>query len=158
MPQALLDGLILLAALGAGLVAGIFFAFSNFVMRALARLPAAQGIAAMQSINVTVLNPLFLGLFVGTALLCAALAGYAALHVAQPGSVWVIAGGLSYLLGNLAVTRIFNIPRNEALARVSPASPQAEDAWRRYLSEWSFWNHLRTSTALVASAAFCLAR
>ncbi|HJR73348.1 MAG TPA: anthrone oxygenase family protein [Luteimonas sp.] len=158
MRQALLDGLVLLAALGAGLVAGIFFAFSNFVMRALARLPAAQGIAAMQSINVTVLNPLFLGLFVGTALLCAVLAGYGALHVTQPGSVWMIAGGLSYLLGNLAVTRICNIPRNEALARLSPVSAEAESAWREYLSGWNFWNHVRTVTAFVASAAFWLAR
>jgi uncharacterized membrane protein len=44
------------AALGSGLVAGIFFAFSNFVMKALARVSPAQGIAAMQSINVVVLN------------------------------------------------------------------------------------------------------
>src|SRR5258705_6992637 len=43
-------------ALGAGLVAGVFFAFSSFVMAALARLPPAQAIAAMQSINVTVVN------------------------------------------------------------------------------------------------------
>ena len=40
-----------IAALGSGLVAGIFFAFSNFVMKALARVPPAQGVAAMQSIN-----------------------------------------------------------------------------------------------------------
>ncbi len=57
----------LTAVLGSGLIAGTFFAFSSFVMPALARLPAAQGIASMQSINVVVINPLFLGVFVGTA-------------------------------------------------------------------------------------------
>ncbi|WP_010496926.1 hypothetical protein [Paenibacillus elgii] len=55
----LLFGLTYASALGSGLIAGLFFAFSTFVMSALARLPAEQGIAAMQSINVTVLNPLF---------------------------------------------------------------------------------------------------
>ena len=44
------------AALGGGLMAGLFFAFSNSVMGALARLPAAQGVAAMNSINVVILN------------------------------------------------------------------------------------------------------
>src|SRR5207247_3508326 len=59
------------AALGSGLVAGIFFAFSNFVMRALARIP--HGIAAMQSINVVVLNGWFFAVFFGTAGCCLAL-------------------------------------------------------------------------------------
>jgi uncharacterized membrane protein len=65
--EALLPALTVLAALGAGLVAGIFFAFSTFIMAALARLPAEGGIAAMQSINVAVLNPLFFLAFFGTA-------------------------------------------------------------------------------------------
>ena len=57
------------ALLGSALVGGIFFAFSSFVMKALARVPAAEGIAAMQSINVVVLNPSFLSAFIGTAVL-----------------------------------------------------------------------------------------
>ena len=61
--------LILAAALGAATIGGVFFAFSTFVMRALGQLPPAQGIAAMQRINVVVLNPMFLGTFVGTAVL-----------------------------------------------------------------------------------------
>ncbi len=43
----------LFSVLGRRLVAGIFFAFSTFVMKALARALSAQGIAAMQSINIT---------------------------------------------------------------------------------------------------------
>lgn len=158
MPHAPLEWLILFAALGCGLVAGIFLAFSNFVMRALARLPAAQGIAAMQSINITVLNPLFLGLFVGTAPACAFLVGYGALHWTHAGSGWLIAGGSSYLIGNLAVTRLCNIPRNDALARLSPASADAEAAWREYQRGWNVWNHVRTATALAAAVALWFAR
>ena len=66
----LLSVLTLVAALGCGLIAGVFFAFSTFVMRALARLSPSEGIAAMQSINITVLNPWFLGAFLGTAAAC----------------------------------------------------------------------------------------
>ncbi|HLL90834.1 MAG TPA: hypothetical protein VK324_16150 [Tepidisphaeraceae bacterium] len=57
----------LAAALGSGLMAGVFFAFSAFVMRALGRLPAGEAVAAMRAINVAVINPLFLGVFLGTA-------------------------------------------------------------------------------------------
>jgi uncharacterized membrane protein len=59
--------LTLVAALGCGLIAGVFFAFSTFVMSALARLQPAQGIAAFQAINITVYNPWFMGTFLGTA-------------------------------------------------------------------------------------------
>ncbi len=47
------------ALLGSALVGGVFFAFSSFVMKALARVPSPEGIAAMQSINVVVINPSF---------------------------------------------------------------------------------------------------
>ena len=57
-------------ALGCGLIAGFFFAFSVSVMKALGKIPPAQGIAAMQSINVVVINPVFLGVFMGTAVAC----------------------------------------------------------------------------------------
>ncbi len=40
--------------LGSALVGGVFFAFSSFVMKALARVPSPEGIAAMQSINVVI--------------------------------------------------------------------------------------------------------
>jgi hypothetical protein len=70
----LLFALTLIAALGAGLVAGMFFAFSAFIMGALGRLPAEGGIAAMQSINVAVLNPVFFTAFFGTAAIALVLA------------------------------------------------------------------------------------
>lgn len=62
------------AALGCAVVGGIFFAFSNFIMKALRRVPFPQGMLVMQTINVTVLNRGFLGLFMGTALTCLILA------------------------------------------------------------------------------------
>jgi len=61
---------VVMALLGSSLIAGVFFAFSSFLMKALARIPTHQGIAAMQSINVVVINPTFLGTFMGTGVLC----------------------------------------------------------------------------------------
>ncbi|MDN5698593.1 MAG: hypothetical protein L0G70_11570, partial [Rubrobacter sp.] len=56
----------LAAALGCGLVAGVFFAFSSFVMAALKRLPAAEGVAAMQAINALAVTPMLMAGFFGT--------------------------------------------------------------------------------------------
>jgi hypothetical protein len=39
---------------------GVFFAFSSFVMKALARLQPAQGTVAMQSINLMAVTPAFM--------------------------------------------------------------------------------------------------
>ncbi len=144
----------LAAALGAGLIAGVFFAFSAFVMRALARLPAAEGIAAMQSINIVVLNPVFLGVFVGTAAACVALMVAAALRWQPPGSAYLLLGAGLYLIGTFLVTMACNVPLNTALATAAPAAPDSAALWASYVRDWTAWNHVRTVAALLAAAAF----
>lgn len=153
----LLFALKLVAALGCGLIAGAFFAFSSFVMRALARLAPGEGMAAMQSINVTVLNPLFLGVFVGTAVTCGLAVVASWLRWGEPGAVYLLAGGLLYLAGTFLVTMAFNVPRNEALAAMTAASPEGVKLWASYLSSWTAWNHVRTVAALAAAASFSIA-
>jgi len=106
------------SALGCGLVGGIFFAFSTFVMKALSRLPASQGIAAMQQINITVINPLFMTAFLGTGLACLVLAVFSLLQWGRPGAGWLLTGSVLYLFGTILVTMVFNVPRNDALAVV----------------------------------------
>jgi uncharacterized membrane protein len=145
------------AALGSGLVAGIFFAFSTFVMGALARIQQAAGISAMQSINVVVLNPVFLSVFVGTAILCGVLMLSAFLGWSPPRSIYLIAGSLLYFVGCFLVTMFFNVPLNDALAAVAPGSTEGANLWMRYLSVWTNWNHVRTAASLAASVFFILA-
>jgi uncharacterized membrane protein len=157
MSEHLLDGLILLSALGCGLIAGVFFAFSTFVMAALARLPAPQGIAAMQSINIVVLNPIFLGAFLGTAAACLILVVISMMNWSNPDAVWLFAGGLLYLVGTLLVTIAFNVPHNNALAVADPTSEQGAILWKRSLRVWTAWNHVRTAAALIAAALFSIA-
>lgn len=143
--------LTLLAALGSGLIAGVFFAFSTFVMRALARLQPPQGIAAMNAINITVINPWFMAAFLGTAMTCLFLTGSSLFMWHKPSSGYLLAGSLLYLLGTFLVTMVFNVPRNNALAAVDPASAEGARLWPAYLSSWTAWNHVRTAAALAAA-------
>ena len=152
----LLFVLTLLAALGSGLIAGVFYAFSTFVMRALARLPVEQGIAAMQSINVAVINPMFLGVFLGTALVCIGTAIGAFMRWDRPGAVYLLSGSIFYFVGTFLVTMIFNVPLNNALAAISPTDPETARHWAGYVSRWTAWNHVRTAAALLAMLAFIL--
>jgi uncharacterized membrane protein len=149
--------LMLLAALGCGLIAGVFFAFSTFVMSALARLQPVQGIAAFQSINVTVYNPWFIGTFLGTAVACLFLAISSLLKWQQPGAAYLLVGSLLYLVGTVLVTILFNVPLNDALAVVDPGSADGTSMWSSFLPSWTNWNHVRTASALAAAAALTIA-
>ncbi|MGH7005826.1 MAG: DUF1772 domain-containing protein, partial [Alphaproteobacteria bacterium] len=136
---------------------GLFFAFSSFNMAALAKLPPEQGVAAMNSINVTILNATFGIAFFGTAVLCLGLGIAGMVRWAEPGSAWLLAGSLLYLVGVIGVTLVFNVPLNDALARSVPASAEAATLWTRYLSEWVAWNHVRTIANIGALVALILA-
>ena len=157
MTNNLLFILTLFSALGSGLVAGAFFAFSSFVMSALARIPSAQGIAAMQSINITVINPLGGVVFLGTAAACIILGISSLLKWHKPGAGYLLAGSLLYLIGTILVTMVCNVPRNDALAAVDPSSMAGSNLWAGYITGWMAWNHVRTAAALAASASFIMA-
>lgn len=157
MSDGLLHALTLISALGCGLVGGVFFAFSAFVMKALERLPPAQGIAAMQSINVAVINPLFMTAFFGTAAACVTLVIISLLDWDRPGAALNFVGSLLYLFGTILVTIVFNVPRNEALAGVDPASAAGARIWAGYLTRWTILNHVRTAAALAAAASLTIA-
>ncbi|WP_067271429.1 anthrone oxygenase family protein [Streptomyces jeddahensis] len=149
--------LALLGALACGLVAGVFVAFSTFVMKALAALPAPQGIAAMNAINVTAVGPAFMVLFIGAAGLCAVVAVVTFVLWPDEGRIELLLGCVLYLVGSFGVTVAANVPRNEALAKLDPEAPESAEYWRRYVDEWSMWNHIRSVASLAATASFVLA-
>jgi len=158
--MAIVDGflctLTFVTALGCGLIAGLFFAFSVAVMQALARLPAAGGIAAMQSINSAILNPLFLSVFLGTAAGCVLVMIIALVRWHSPGSVYLLVGGALYLVASLLVTAVFNVPKNDALAAIVPADPDSAGLWAGYLASWTTWNHVRTVASLASFSSLIL--
>jgi uncharacterized membrane protein len=139
--------LTLTAAIGAGLVAGVFFAFSTFVMKALRRLPDAQGLQAMQEVNVAAPAPAFMAALFGTAVVCLGLAGSAITRLDEEVARYQLAGAALYL-ACVVLTIAYHVPRNDALAR--GATP-----WRDFAPGWTAWNHVRTATSLAG--ATCLA-
>jgi uncharacterized membrane protein len=150
-------GLKLIAILGCTLISGVFFAFSNFVMNALSRLQPSQGIAAMQSINIAVINPVFMTVFLGTAVNCLFLAISALLKWQQLNTTYAILGSALYLFGTVGITIALNVPLNDTLANVDPGSIDGASLWSIYLSKWTFWNHIRTLAALAATISISLA-
>lgn len=138
------------AVVGTGVMAGLFFTFSAVIMRALERLPPAQGLGAMQVINVRIVNPAFLVFFLGSALLCLTLA-VLALTNETPGRWWRLAGAGAYLAGVMVVTVAVNIPLNDTLAVVDPGSASASASWQQFLSDWNPPNHLRTVAGILAT-------
>lgn len=152
-----LFGLALLVAILCALATGSLFAFSTFVMPALSRLPATQAIAAMQSINIAVINPLFMGAFMGAAALFLALiAGQWSNLGGAPGVLTIIAAAL-YVGGTIGITMVFNVPLNNGLATVDAAAAGADATWSAYVGAWQFWNHIRTLTGTLALATLILA-
>lgn len=147
----------ILAIIGSGLTAGIFYAFSTFVMAALKRIPPEQGIAAMNSINVTVINPWFFAVFFGTPIICAILAVMALMRWSEPGAAIIVTACAIHIAGSLLVTIAFNVPLNTALAAVTPASSEGAALWARYLEDWTFWNDVRTAAPLIAMVLFVCA-
>jgi uncharacterized membrane protein len=144
--------LTLVTALGCGIIAGVFFGFSTFIMKALARLPPEGGIAAMQSVNVLAVNSWFLAAFLGTAALCVVTMVAAVVQLNEPFALFLLLGGLAYLLGCFLVTVVFNVPMNNALAALPVASPDRAARWTAYLANWTTWNHVRTAASLAAAA------
>ena len=146
-----MEMLIVCTAIACAAMGGVFFAFSTFVMQALRRLPPAQGVAAMQSINVTAVTPIFMTVLFGTAAACVMVGLRALLDWHGPTSSYLIAGSLSYLIGTIGVTIAFNVPFNNALAAVHPSSGDAARLWMKYARSWTVWNHVRTVSGLIAA-------
>jgi uncharacterized membrane protein len=146
--------LVIAAIVGCGLVSGLLFAFSVVIMRALLQLPPEVSMQAMQKINIVIINPLFLLAFLGTTVLCLAVAATAVFGEFHLGSRWLLAGAVAYLLGPLGITMRFNVPLNNQLAE-TPAN-QAEIEWPKYASEWLRWNHARTALGALAMVFLCI--
>lgn len=157
MTAPLITALLWFCAIGAGLIAGLYFAFSAFIMTALERVGRSAGVAAMNSINLVILRSLFMPVFFGTTLGGLGLAILGGLNWAQPGAIEAAAGGVIYVLGMFVVTMAFNVPLNNQLTAVDPASEAAAPIWARYLKDWTFWNHVRTTASTIGCTLFIAA-
>jgi len=123
-----------------GLLAGLYFAYAVSVMPALRSMDDATFATVMNRINVVIVNPVFLTVFLGAPALAVAL-------LAWDRSPWAIAGAALAVV-TLLVTVIFNIPLNNALA-----AGGERDAFE---TPWVLWNVVRTLTG--TAGLVCLLR
>lgn len=143
--------------LGSALMAGVFYAFSAFVMPGLARLPAPRGIAAMQSMNITAVRPALMLAMFGTAALCVALIVCAVRGWGSGYAGWLLGGALLYLVGAVVLTIAFHVPLNDSLAVLDPASADAAGVWNAYLARWGAGNQVRWIAPLAGSGLLAVA-
>jgi uncharacterized membrane protein len=157
MTGTIVDLLLWVCTLGCALIAGLYFAFSTFIMAALGRIPAPAGIAAMQAINAVIQRSLFMPLFFGSTLASLVAVALSLWRWAEPGAAMMLAGGLVYFVGMFVCTVVFNVPLNNRLDAADPQSEAARDTWTRYLRVWTRWNHVRTLASTAAAGLFVLA-
>ena len=149
--------LVQFTVLAYALVAGVFLAFSDFIMRSLRLTSGHGGVEAMQAINREVFRWVFMVLFIGLAPLSLFIAVYAIFFIGQLPGVLLALSGLTYVLGCFAVTICFNVPMNERLAEMGIPSESTRDYWEgTYLPRWTFWNSVRTVASALAATLLLL--
>ena len=142
------------AAISCGLMAGIYFAFSAFVMKSLGKIPAVSAIVAMQSINKVIVSSAFLPLFVGSTLISLVLVCQALLDQTMKSAQYAATGGAVYLIGMTVCTMVFNVPLNNRLVALDPNTREAAIFWHKYLHQWTRWNLVRTVASTAATLLF----
>ncbi len=175
---------VVVAATGCGLVGGVLFAFSTFVMAGLRSVAPDVGAAAMAAINRHATRAPFGSLLLVTTGLVAVLGVVAATRLDEAGAGLVLAGAVVYLVGGIGVTAVVNVPLNDRLeaaeaavstsgarsgeasasgrgsagTRVRPTSPTAErdQVWAVFLGRWVAWNHVRTLACAMAALLLTL--
>jgi uncharacterized membrane protein len=128
------------ARLLTGLLAGLFFAYAVSVMPALHAMDDRTFTTVINKINVVIVNPVFMVVFLGAPAVAVAL-------LLWQRSPWAVAGAV-FAIATLVVTFAFNIPLNNALA--DGGSRQA------FENPWVVWNIVRTLTSAACFA--CLLR
>ena len=144
-------------AISVGIMAGVYFTFSAFVMRSLDAIEAPAGMLAMQSINRVIVKSPFLPIFFGSTITCAALVVVAIADISAAGSISMLVGGAAYVIGMFVVTVAGNVPLNNRLETTVADGPGGPAMWELYLKRWTVWNHVRTLACLLSMAMLILA-
>jgi uncharacterized membrane protein len=147
--------LTVLAIVGSGLMAGVYYTFSTFTMAGLRSLPASQGAAAMQAVNLEAPRPPLMSVFFGTAVIGVALYVLAITSFEGLSSVLSISGASLYI-SSIVITGVFNVPLNDRLEAANPASPQGVSVWTDYQRRWTRYNHVRVGVSVASAVVLTL--
>jgi uncharacterized membrane protein len=146
---------LLLSTITAGIMAGVFFTYTNSVLPGLHRSEDRSFVDAMQRMNVAIQNGWFLLCFLGT-LVLAVIA--LVMHLGRAPLPWIAIGAGLYAV-TLLITFAISIPLNNALDAAGPPSSIADFGAVRAAFErpWVAWNLVRTFTSLGAFASLAWA-
>ncbi|MHA7132668.1 anthrone oxygenase family protein [Oerskovia turbata] len=173
---------LVVGAVGCGLVGGVLFAFSTFVMAGLRSVVSEVGAASMASINRHATRAPFGSLLVVVTGVVTVLGVVAGARLEEAGMSFVLAGAAVYLVGGIGVTAAVNVPLNDRLEAADAAvraaasgdpspsgggvggskalatSPtaQRDQFWTLFLGRWVAWNHVRTVACAVAAVLLTL--
>lgn len=141
---------LILTTLTTALIAGLFYGYSCSVNIGLGRLSDREYLAAMQSINVAILNPLFFLSFMGTLFL---LPASCYLNYGRPAFMVLLLAMLVYLIGVFGVTILGNVPLNDALAKFNVTGASVSEIANqrtRFEEPWNKLHTIRTIAAVVS--------
>ncbi|NUQ30817.1 MAG: DUF1772 domain-containing protein [Acidobacteriaceae bacterium] len=138
---------------------GAYFAFSNFVMQGLHRLPVDAAVTAMQQLDITAENPWFALALFGTGLASLVLTSQVIRKQRSRAAMSrapMLTAVVLYLL-SLVVTFACNVPLNNTLANADAHAANAAQTWASFYNVWMLWNHTRTIIALASTVFFAIA-
>jgi len=148
--------------LGSGVLSGLYFIFSFCVMGALNAQPPEVAIATMNTINLVIVNPPFMLVFMGTPI----VSGWLLFTCFKEGlgasldNKCTAAGALVLLLGEFLLTAVVHVPKNDGLAAYTVGSAADASIWAAYYTTWTAWNHVRMlasmATVVLLSSALQL--
>lgn len=132
-----------------GLNAGFFYTWSFTVTQSLDLAKPESAINAMQFINANIRNAWFAAIFFGAPVLLFSTALLLFLRgIFKPALLFFIA--FIAVVFTIAVTMAVHVPLNNQLANVVSTSENAASVWSSYSTEWTLWNHLRSTTSNIS--------
>ena len=141
-----------------GLMAGIYFSFSVFIMKSFSMLPGVVAATAMNKINDVIVNTAFLPVFVSSTLWFFGLIIWSIADWQGLKSQLVIAAAVIYIVGMFSVTAFGNVPLNNALRSSANDEMSLVTNWRKYLKLWTRLNHIRTLSCIAACTLLTLSQ
>ena len=137
-----------------GLTAGLCFTWANAVTPGIGKLDDLGFLQAFQQMNRAILNPLFIVVFMGPAIVH--IANIFLFKNATPMVFWmVLIAAILYLAGLVLVTVFGNVPLNELLDKVDllSASPKELKTLRdQFEVRWNQFHLVRTITTSLSFA------
>lgn len=143
---------LLLTTLLTGLLAGIFFTWTNAVTPGIGHLDDINYLRAFQNMNRSIVNPLFLIVFLGPVLL-----SFVTVYLYKSNHhyiLWLLLlAAIIYLIGVFLITIMGNIPLNNLLDKTDLTNITLEDAKSlrdQFEVKWNFLHLIRTITATLS--------